>query len=51
MHNEAYSNPRVIVIQKLYSHHLNKNSEINFPKHKFKKFEKKAILIEATKKI
>ena len=31
-------NPRVIVNQKLYAHHLNKESEIIFPKHKYKKF-------------
>jgi N utilization substance protein B len=37
-HNGALSNPRVIVIQKLYSHHLNKDSEIFFPKHRYKKF-------------
>ena len=37
-HNEALSNPRVIVIQKLYGHHLNKDSEIFFPKHRYKKF-------------
>ena len=32
------NNPRVIVIQKLYGHHLNKDSEISFPKHRYKKF-------------
>ena len=37
-HNGALSNPRVIVIQKLYGHHLNKDSEIYFPKHRYKKF-------------
>ena len=37
-YNGALSNPRVIVIQKLYSHHLNKDSEIFFPKHRYKKF-------------
>ena len=40
MHNEALQNPRVIVIQKLYGHHLNKESEITFPKHRYKKFIK-----------
>ena len=39
IHNEAFENPRVIVIQKLYSHHLNKDSEITFPKHRYKKFK------------
>ena len=37
-HSGALSNPRVIVIQKLYGHHLNKDSEIFFPKHRYKKF-------------
>ena len=36
--NEARQNPRSIVIQKLYGHHLNKDSEITFPKHRYKKF-------------
>ena len=38
--NEALQNPRVIVIQKLYAHHLNNDSEIIFPKHRYKKFIK-----------
>ena len=37
-HNGALSNPRVIVIQKLYGQHLNKDAEIFFPKHRYKKF-------------
>ena len=37
---EALQNPRVIVIQKLYSHHLNNDYEITFPKHRYKKFIK-----------
>ena len=41
--NEALQNPRVIVIQKLYSHHLNKTSEIIFPKHRYKKFIKDVV--------
>ena len=40
MDKEALHNPRVIVIQKLYGHHLNKESEITFPKHRYKKFIK-----------
>ena len=36
--NENLKNSRVIVIQKLYEHHLNKDSEITFPKHRYKKF-------------
>ena len=38
--NEALHNPRVIVVQKLYSNHLNKDSDIAFPKHRYKKFIK-----------
>ena len=36
-------NPRVIVVQKLYSYNLNKDSEITFPKHKYKKFIKDVV--------
>ena len=36
--NEARKNPRVIIIQKLYENHLNKDSEITFPRHRYKKF-------------
>ena len=43
MHNEALQNPSVIVIQKLYGHHLNKDSEITFPKHRYKKFIKDVV--------
>ena len=39
----ANTNPRVIVIQKLYAHHLNKDSEIYFPKHRYKKFIKDVV--------
>ena len=41
--NEALHNPRVIVVQKLYSNHLNKDSQIIFPKHKYKKFIKDVV--------
>ena len=41
--NEALQNPRVIVVQKLYGHHLNKESEITFPKHRYKKFIKDVV--------
>ena len=41
--NEARENPRTIVIQKLYSHHLNKDSGIIFPKHRYKKFIKDVV--------
>jgi len=43
MDKEALHNPRVIVIQKLYGHHLNKDSEITFPKHRYKKFIKDTV--------
>ena len=36
-------NPRVVVIQKLYGQHLNKDSEITFPKHRYKKFIKDVV--------
>ena len=41
--NEAFLNPRVIVIQKLYAYHLNKDSEVTFPKHKYRKFIKDVV--------
>ena len=41
--NEALQKPRVIVVQKLYGHHLNKESEITFPKHRYKKFIKDVV--------
>tara|TARA_B100001996_G_C18253775_1_gene436293 strand:- start:63 stop:467 length:405 start_codon:yes stop_codon:yes gene_type:complete len=40
---EAKNNPRVVVVQKLYGNHLNKDSEIVFPKHKYKKFIKDVV--------
>ena len=44
MDKEALQNPRVIVVQKLYGHHLNKENELNFPKHRYKKFIKDVVL-------
>ena len=41
--NEMRLNPRVIVIQKLYGHHLNKDSKLSFPKHRYKKFIKDVV--------
>ena len=41
--SEALENPRTIVVQKLYAHHLNKDSEITFPKHRYKKFIKDVV--------
>ena len=42
-HYNPKNNPRVIVIQKLYGNHLNKTSEITFPKHRYKKFIKDVV--------
>ena len=41
--NEHSLNPRIIVIQKLYTHHLNKEAEISFAKHRYKKFIKDVV--------
>ena len=41
--NEIRLNPRVIVVQKLYGHHLNRDSELVFPKHRYKKFIKDVV--------
>ena len=41
---EIRQNPRIIVIQKLYTHHLNKDSELTFPKHRYKKFIKDVVI-------
>ena len=38
-----HQNPRVIVIQKLYGNFLNKESEIIFPKHRYRKFIKDVV--------
>ena len=37
------NNPRVIVIQKLYGKHFNKDENLTFPKHRFKKFIKDVV--------
>ena len=39
----AKENPRVVVIPKWYGQHLNKDSEITFPKHRYKKFIKDVV--------
>ena len=36
-------NPRVIVIQKLYGKYFNKDENLTFPKHRFKKFIKDVV--------
>ena len=42
--NDPLKNPRVIVVQKLYGHQLNKDSKIIFPKHRYKKFIKDVVI-------
>ena len=37
------NNPRVIVIQKLYGKFFNKDQNLTFPKHRFKKFIKDVV--------
>ena len=39
-HFNPKNNPRVIIIQKLYSNSFNNEDDLNFPKHRFKKFIK-----------
>ena len=36
-------NARIIVVQKLYSYFLNKDSKIIYPKHRYKKFIKDTV--------
>ena len=54
------NNSRVIIVQKLYSYSLNSETEISYPKHRFKKFikdvvsgtiEREELLIEKLNKI
>jgi len=45
--NMKYSpnnNPRVIIIQKLYGKFFNKDENLTFPKHRFKKFIKDVVI-------
>ena len=37
------NNPRVIIIQKLYEKYFNKDENLTFPKHRFKKFIKDVV--------
>ena len=41
--NNIDNNPRIIVIQKLYGKCINKDSELNIPKHRYKKFIKDTV--------
>ncbi len=36
--------PRVIIIQKLYGNFFNDDTDLTFPKHRFKKFIKDVVL-------
>ena len=43
-HFNPKNNPRVIIIQKLYGKFYNEDDELQFPKHRFKKFIKDNVL-------
>ena len=43
-HFSPKNNPRVIIIQKLYSSFFNENDDIDFPKHRFRKFIKDIVI-------
>ena len=43
LHFSKKNNPRVIIIQKLYSKYYNNEIELDFPKHRFKKFIKDVV--------
>ena len=43
MKYNAKNNPRVIIVQKIYSHLFNNEKIIIFPKHRFKKFIKDVV--------
>jgi Transcription termination factor len=43
MSDKIQKNPRVIITQLLYSRHLNKDINLNFPNHQYKSFIKKVV--------
>jgi len=43
-HFNAKNNPRVIIIQKLYGKFFNEDNNVDFPKHRFKKYIKDIVL-------
>ena len=43
-HFNPKNNPRVIIIQKLYGKFYNEDDDLDFPKHRFKKFIKDIVL-------
>ena len=46
----SLNNPRVIIFQKLYSQYFNKNKEIEFRKHRYKKFIKDIVFCTIERK-
>ena len=42
--NQTLTNPRVIVVQKLYAQEFNKESKLTFSKHRYRKFIKDVVL-------
>ena len=43
VNNDLNKNPRIIIVQKLYSYFLNKDTKIIYPKHRYKKFIKDTV--------
>jgi len=43
-HFNSKNNPRVIIIQKLYGKFYNEDNDLDFPKHRFKKYIKDIVL-------
>ena len=43
-HFNPKNNPRVIIIQKLYGKFFNEDNDLDFPKHRFKKFIKDIVI-------
>ena len=43
-HFNPKNNPRVIIIQKLYGKFYNEDNDLDFPKHRFKKYIKDIVL-------
>ena len=43
LHFSEKNNPRVIIIQKLYGKYFNNEVQLDFPKHRFKKFIKDVV--------
>ena len=43
-HFNPKNNPRVIIIQKLYGRFYNEDNDLDFPKHRFKKYIKDIVL-------